>query len=83
MEIVLEVVGIWICLSLVLGTLFAWAFFFPERRAKATQAVHDRWIATHPTALQKLAWFGWEDACDDDVANEKLGDLRGTDALDH
>jgi hypothetical protein len=42
MQTVFIVVVVWIALSLTLGPLLAWAFFYSERRAKAIDAPFDR-----------------------------------------
>ena len=77
MRIVAEIFAIWIGASLVLGPVVAWAFFYPERRAKAIQAAHVRWIATHPKMSLRLmpAWLRWEDTSNADPDKRKLADL--------
>jgi hypothetical protein len=62
MRIVVEVALGWVALSCVVGPALAWIFFYPERRANAIHAAHDRWVATHPTSpLESMpAWLRWE-----------------------
>jgi hypothetical protein len=63
MQTIVEVIAGWISLSCIFGLLFAWAFFYPERRAAAIQAAHSNWISTHPTSSLELMpkWLRWED----------------------
>lgn len=77
MQIVAEIFLIWFGASLVLGPIAAWAFFYPERRAKARKAAHDRWIVTHPkTPLQLMpAWLRWEDTSNSEADDDKVADL--------
>jgi hypothetical protein len=70
MQTVIESVLWWIALSCAIGPPLAWIFFYPERRANAIKAAHDRWIATHPTSPLEFmpAWLRWEDSETTDVA---------------
>ena len=76
MQIVAEIFVIWIGASLLLGPVFAWAFFYPERRAKTLKAAHDRWIVTHPKTPPQLmpAWLRWEDTSTE-AGDHKVADL--------
>jgi hypothetical protein len=67
MQIVVEISLLWICSSVVLGPILAWAFFYPERQANAIQVAHDRWIATHPkvSLLLMPSWLRWENRSGD------------------
>jgi hypothetical protein len=75
MQIVVEIFLLWVCLSVVLGHVLTWAFFYPERRADAIQVAHDHWIATHPKASLQLMplWLRWEDG-DDGHTDKTLAD---------
>lgn len=63
MQLTLRIIGLWMLLSFTLGPCLTWAFFYPERRARAARADHDRWIATHSTTSRALMpeWLRWED----------------------
>lgn len=77
MQIVAEIFFIWIGASLVLGPIAAWIFFYPERRAGAIKAAHDRWIVTHPKMPLQLmpAWLRWEDTSNPEADDHKVADL--------
>ena len=77
MRVVAEILAVWIGVSLVLGPAVAWAFFYPERRAKAIQAAHLHWIATHPKMSLRLmpVWLRWEDTSVADTDDRKVADL--------
>ena len=51
MRIVYEAIIAWVFLSIALGPLLTWAFFYPARRDRARG---DHRVATHPTASRKL-----------------------------
>jgi hypothetical protein len=77
MRIVAEVFVVWIGASFMLGPIIAWAFFYPERRAKTIQAARLYWIATHPKmSLQMMpTWLRWEDTSDTEIGETKALDL--------
>jgi hypothetical protein len=82
MRIVFDILIAWAALSFVLGTLLAWAFFYPERRATAIQDAHDDWLAKHPrvSALLMPRWLQWEESASDDLLDNQVSglDLRQT-----
>lgn len=46
MPIVIEIVVGWIVLSCTVGPLLTWAFFYPQRRAKAIETAGQRSLPT-------------------------------------
>jgi hypothetical protein len=76
MQIILELLCGWIVASLLLGVVLTWAFFYPERRARALQEAHDRWIATHPTSPLEMMpeWLRWEDTNGSDFERREAED---------
>jgi hypothetical protein len=82
MRIVFDILIAWAALSFVLGSLLAWAFFYPERRAAAIQDAHDDWLAKHPrvSALLMPRWLQWEESASDDLLDNQVSglDLRQT-----
>jgi hypothetical protein len=84
MRTVLDVLFAWAALSCALGTLLAWAFFYPERRARAIQDAHDDWLTKHPrvSTLLMPRWLQWEESGGDHLVNDQVpeSDLRQTKA---
>lgn len=78
MQIVVEILGAWIFVSLSIGLILTWAFFYPERRARSLQEAHDRWVDTHPTSPLGMmpAWLRREDTTTgSDVERDEEEDL--------
>jgi hypothetical protein len=77
MQIAIEVLGVWILASLLLGPFVAWAFLFPERRARMLQEAHDHWIATHPTSPPGMMpeWLRWEETAGSDLERRQADEL--------
>ena len=64
MQTVFIVVVVWIALSLTLGPLLAWAFFYSERRAKAIDAAFDRQETERKPLPRKKRLLGGRRAID-------------------